>query len=347
MRISLDVIATPVIGAYIMVLIVSAVLAVAALAGVTALVRYILRARRREQRLASYIEYVRSLSHGNYDLRIADNEEGNLSILANEIYKIAVQMREQTEQSKKESENLSRALADISHQIRTPLTSMQITLDNLSENPDMDEATRRAFFRSVRTQIDRTSQLATTLLQLAKFDSGTISLSKSEFAAAGLFGDVREALEVLAEASDVELVLEGDLNATLYADYAWEREALLNIVKNAIEHSHPHGEAPEAASPEAEAEQEQAHAVKSVTLSVEDGPLFTVLRVRDEGEGIPPEELKHVFERFYKPAGSDKESFGIGLSFAKTVIEADGGVLTVDSVPGKGTSFTIRFGKKK
>lgn len=292
-----------------------------AAAAVTAVLA-VIRRRRYERQIHALLEYLKRVSRGEYDLKIAENEEGEVSILANEIYKIAVQMREQAEQSKQESENLSRALADISHQIKTPLTSIQITLDNLKDNPDMDEQTRRSFLRAVSTQIDRTASLVTSLLQLAKFDSGTIRLTPAEITAAELLREAADSLEVLAELKEVRLLIEGDARATFTGDDKWELEAYKNILKNAVEHSRPGG---------------------TVRVMVEDEKLFLKITVSDEGDGIAPEDLKHIFERFYKAEGGAKESFGIGLSLAKTVIEKDGGIITVDSSPGRGTTFTVRY----
>ena len=291
----------------------------------TAFVLYHFRVRRRqEEELNRLIAYVQSINRMVYDLRIDENEEGALSRLSNEIYKTAVQLKEASERSREDNKKLARALADISHQIKTPMTAAQIALDNLLAHPQMDEAERMAFLRRMELQLGIVEQLIVSLLQMAKFDSGTIIMQREEVSARGFLEQVIEEMELLFDVYSVRAVLECAESATLFIDVKWEKEAYKNILKNAAEHS---GEG------------------ASIAVSLEDLPMFICIRICDEGTGIPQREMPHLFERFYRGSGSADGNIGIGLNFARTVFEADGASVKVSSNPGRGTVFTIRYPK--
>lgn len=279
---------------------------------------------RRTRRLNDLVKYLQDLSQQIYDLRLAENSEDELSLLTNELYKITVTLKEAAEQSRHSREQLEVALADISHQLRTPLTSLQITIDNIYDDPAMPAETRSEFLQDAARQIEHMSQLVMTLLNLAKFDNGTIQLHQAPLRIGDLLETVRANLAILADLSGVEIKLTGDLGAEVFLDRHWQVEALTNIAKNAIEHS---------------------HSGDKVTLDVRNSPLFCKVTVRDTGEGMTPVDRSHLFERFYKSAHSRPESIGIGLSFAKAIIEADHGQIAVKSELGVGTEFIIRYFK--
>lgn len=277
-----------------------------------------------QRKLADLVEYLQQLHDHIYDLRLDQNVEGELSILTNELYKIMVALKQAAEQNQQRSRNLESALADISHQLRTPLTSIQAMIDNIYEDPEMPAAVRQDFLRSSSRQISTMSDLVMTLLNLAKFDNGSIRLADQVVSAKVLVNQVKQNLEVLADLQDVTLEIAGDLTAQIKLDLRWQTEALTNIVKNCIEHS-PAGE--------------------KVIIAVEDCPLFLRVVIEDFGEGIAPTDLKHIFERFYKAKNATAESVGIGLAFAKAIIEADGGQVKVSSVEGQGTKFIVTYFK--
>lgn len=284
----------------------------------------------RDWRLARQVEdlvsYMRELGDRIYDLRLEENSEDELSILSNELYKITVLLRETAENHQKLAENLETAIADISHQLKTPLTSLQIMIDEIYEDPKMPEKVRQDFLRLMSQQVQSMSTLATTLLNLARLDNGTFKMHDKTFQVNELFNQVRQKLEILADLNDVELDFLGDRQAEIKLDLRWQTEALSNVVKNAIEHSQPG---------------------QKVKIKAEDCPLFLKIVVEDAGSGMSAHDMRHVFERFYRvpnpQQNSDHMSVGIGLAFAKAIIEADRGQITVDSELGKGAKFTIRY----
>lgn len=235
-----------------------------------------------------------------------------------------VLLREAADNNQKARQQLETALADISHQLRTPLTSMQVMVDNIYDDPEMPSAVRQDFLRSISRQVEAMSNLVMTLLNLAKFDNGSIVLQRLPVEAGELLREVRQKLEIMADLRGVEIVLKGDLSAKARLDRRWQVEALTNIVKNCLEHS-PAG--------------------SKVTATVQNSPLFLRLQIHDTGEGIAAKDLRHIFERFYKAKNSAADSVGIGLAFAKTAIEADNGQISVKSQEGKGTEFTVTYFK--
>lgn len=273
--------------------------------------------------LVIYLYYhVQKLNDHVYDLRIESNRENEFSLLANELYKITVTLKEASEYDRKIRRQLETALADISHQLKTPLTSLQIVLDNLESDPEMPPAVRQDFLRSSSRQVAAMSSLVTTLLNLAKFDNGTIRMQRRVMPVSDLITRVREKVEILADLQNIQLKVAGDLSAQIKVDPRWQSEALSNIVKNCIEHS-PAGSV--------------------VEISVEDRVPYTRIAIRDHGAGIAPEDLHHIFERFYKAEGSSAASVGIGLSFARSVIKADQGQVSAKSALGQGSEFIVTY----
>ena len=279
---------------------------------------------RRNKQITRLIDYMQHLSERIYDLHLEENSEDELSILSNELYKIMVLLREAAGNNQKAKQQLETALADISHQLRTPLTSMQVMVDNIYDDPRMPLAVRQDFLRSISRQVESMSNLVMTLLNLAKFDNGSIRLQQLPVEAGELLREVRQKLEVLADLHGVTIVLVGDLRAKARLDRCWQAEALANIVKNCLEHSPADSE---------------------VTIIVTNSPLFLRFKIKDVGEGIAAKDLHHIFERFYKAKNSAVDSVGIGLAFAKTVIEADNGQISVKSQEGQGTEFTVTYYK--
>ncbi len=286
---------------------------------ITIIIIYIISQNKKIRQIDKYLKKV---NNGNYGLKIEENSEDELSKLRNELYKTTVLLRETAEISKKESENLSISLADISHQLKTPITSIRIMIDNLCDNPDMDERTKTEFLKSISSQIDWISNLIISLLKLSRFDSGVIEMSDNTINAKNLINEVIQNLSILLEVKDIEVVAILPDEAEFVADYKWQLEAITNIVKNAIEHSDENSK---------------------IYITVENNNLFIKITIRDEGQGIDKEDLKHIFERFYKSKNSSENSIGIGLSLAKTIIEKDKGYITVDSKVGEGTTFTIKY----
>ena len=298
--------------------ILGAALSIGAALGTAAL----LRERRREKELDRLSRYLSDVAEGRDALLIGENSEAALSKLYNNVYKLTVLLRETAAENEKRSRALSDSLADISHQIRTPLTSVSIMLENIAENPDMDMATRADFLNEARRQLRLIADLCAALLTLSRFDSGTVKLHPVPLTAGELADAAVKNLAVLLDVRNVCVHISGDREARFTADRRWQTEALSNILKNAAEHSPENGE---------------------IRIEIENTGIFVVIRVSDAGEGIDEADLPHVFERFYKAKNAGAQSFGVGLALAKTVVEKDGGFVRAESRKGEGSTFTLSY----
>ena len=289
------------------------------IASLSIFMRYVLI---QEKELKEINEYIKEVNNKNYSLKIEDNKDGELSRLRNELYKTTVILREAAENSEEEKEKLSIAIADISHQLKTPLTSIRIMLDNISNNPDMPQEIREDFIQDISKQVEHMSSLVISLLKTAKFDAGTIKMENEEIDAKKLIDSVINNLAILIEIKEIEVITKIDEKAIFIADYKWQQEALTNILKNAIEHSQPKS---------------------NIYIIVENTSIFLKIKIKDEGQGIEQKDLKHIFERFYKAKNCNEDSIGIGLSLAKTIIEQNNGYIKATSEVGKGTLFEIKY----
>lgn len=289
------------------------------IASLSIFMRYVLI---QEKELKEINEYIKEVNNKNYSLKIEDNKDGELSRLRNELYKTTVILREAAENSEEEKEKLSIAIADISHQLKTPLTSIRIMLDNISDNPDMPQEIREDFIQDISKQVEHMSSLVISLLKIAKFDAGTIKMENEEIDAKKLIDSVINNLAILIEIKEIEVITKIDERAIFIADYKWQQEALTNILKNAIEHSQPKS---------------------NIYIIVENTSIFLKIKIKDEGQGIEQKDLKHIFERFYRAKNCNEDSIGIGLSLAKTIIEQNNGYIKATSEVGKGTLFEIKY----
>ena len=289
------------------------------IASLSIFMRYVLI---QEKELKEINEYIKEVNNKNYSLKIEDNKDGELSRLRNELYKTTVILREAAENSEEEKEKLSIAIADISHQLKTPLTSIRIMLDNISDNPDMPQEIREDFIQDISKQVEHMSSLVISLLKIAKFDAGTIKMENEEIDAKKLIDSVINNLAILIEIKKIEVITKIDEKAIFIADYKWQQEALTNILKNAIEHSQPKS---------------------NIYIIVENTSIFLKIKIKDEGQGIEQKDLKHIFERFYRAKNCNEDSIGIGLSLAKTIIEQNNGYIKATSEVGKGTLFEIKY----
>lgn len=290
--------------------------------GTVSLGIYLIYVITQEKKIAEINEYIKQINNKNYILKIEENDNGELSKLRNELYKTTVLLKETAEISEKEKENLSTAIADISHQLKTPLTSIRIMLDNIQDNPDMEKAVRDDFLADISKQIDWISSLVVALLKIAKFDAGTIKMENNEINAKNLIDNIVSNLAILMELKNIEIITNVDEKATFIADYKWQQEALTNILKNAIEHSKQSSR---------------------IYITVENTSLFLKIIIKDEGSGIDKEDLKHIFQRFYKTKNSSENSIGIGLPLAKAIIEQSNGYIKVETKYGEGTSFEVKY----
>lgn len=278
---------------------------------------------KQKQKIENIITYIEEINKGNYNLKIEENTENELSNLSNELYKITVMLKEQTEKSNKDKQILQTSLEDISHQLKTPLTSISIMLDNIRENPQMDEHTRQEFIHEISRQVDWINWLVISLLKLSKLESGTAIFKAEKIDVKKLIDNVIKNLAIPLDIKQQKInVSENKKDIYFIGDYNWQLEALTNIVKNCIEHT-----------PENQ----------NIYIEYSQNNFYTKIIVRDEGCGIEAEDLKHIFERFYKGKNSSSNSVGIGLALAKSIIEKDNGYIICTSNVGKGSTFEIKY----
>lgn len=265
------------------------------------------------------IDYdVDKILQGNYEINILDYNEGSLSSLKNNIYKMTVKLRESNELISKEKNNLEELLEDISHQIKTPLTSMYMINDILQK--ETNSKVRQEFLDKNEKQINRIEWLVTSLLKMSRLDNGSVKLKKEMTNVDTMLTKAITPILPLIESKNIKVKHEKQ-NLKIKIDPDWTSEALLNIIKNACEHTKD-----------------------SVTITTSSNPLYTAIEVKDNGEGIDKKDLSHLFERFYR-GNHNKESIGIGLSMSKKIIELQNGTIEVKSHVGKGSTFIVKFFK--
>lgn len=279
---------------------------------------------KKERMIREITNYMKEINQRNYKLGISDYGEGELSILRNEVYKTTLMLREESENLKKEKMALKDSISDISHQLKTPLTSILIMLDNILDNPKMEETTKNDFIKNVQHQVENINFLIVSLLKISRLDADVVEFKKENISIEKLIQNTIENVSVLKEVKNVNIEVTNNGGITFVGDYHWELEAITNILKNAIEHSKENG---------------------MVKISVQDNPMYTKISIEDEGIGMSKKDLQNIFKRFYKGEESSSDSIGIGLSLAKKIIEKDNGMIKVDSKKGMGTTFEIRYMK--
>lgn len=279
---------------------------------------------RRNRKLKEITNYIYEISNKNYQLDIDDNSEDELSNLKNELYKITVMLKEESENSKKDKENLKVSVQDISHQLKTPLTSISIMLDNIKENPNMDENTKQKFIFEISKQIEWINWLIISMLKLSKLEADVVEFNCEKINVDKFINETIKKLEIPIEIKNQNIIIEGNTEVSFEGDYKWQQEAITNIIKNCIEHNKYNG---------------------SIFIKFEENCLYTKISIKDEGEGISKEELKHIFERFYKGKNSSENSIGIGLALAKCIVEKNNGMISCKSEIGEGTEFVIKYMK--
>ena len=284
----------------------------------------ILYIKSRNKKLNEIKKYINEINNRNYELKIEDNSEDELSNLKNELYKITVMLKEEAEKSKQDKESLKVSVQDISHQLKTPITSISIMLDNLKDNPKMDEKTRQRFIFEIDKQIENISFLIISLLKFSRLEAGVEDFIKEKINVKELISACLKRLEIPIEIKNQNIVIKGKEDSFFIGDYKWQEEAITNIIKNCIEHTDEN---------------------KNIYINYEENNLYTKIQIIDEGNGIDKEDIKHIFERFYKGKDSSENSIGIGLALAKTIIEKDNGYISCKSEKGKGTEFIIKYMK--
>lgn len=277
--------------------------------------------RRRYKKIADLNNYLSLVCAGNYMIDIKDNTEGELSILKNNLYKVIVLLRSKNELLEKDKIYLADSLADISHQLKTPLTSLMVMVDLLKDEKNIDK--QKQFISIIEIQISKIKWLVENLLKLSKLDAGTIKFKKEKIDVLSVITKSLSPFLVQMEMKNISL--ETTINDFSFTgDLNWTSEAVENIIKNCIEHTADYGK-----------------------LNIETGVtnIYSYIKITDNGCGIKKKDLPHIFERFYQGENSSKESVGIGLALAKTIIDNQGGSIEVTSEENVGTEFIIKFNK--
>lgn len=286
--------------------------------------------RRRKNAIVQLQDYMDKISRGNYELEINDNSEDELSSLKNSLYKIMVYMKEQADSARIKKVMLAQSVSDISHQLKTPLTSTQILLDNLNDNPNMEYATRKKFIYEALNQVNGMSWMIVTMLKLSRIDAGVVEFNNETISINKIIEEAVGNLEVIAEIKNVNIEKyidnhnENKLNKSdiyINGDYNWNREALQNIIKNAIEHSNDKG---------------------TVKINITDNDVYTAVYITNRGDKLSDQRQKQIFERYYSEAKYEDNSMGIGLPLAKAVIEKQGGYISVES-DDEETVFIVKY----
>lgn len=277
--------------------------------------------KKRYKKIADLNNYLSLVCAGNYMIDINDNTEGELSILKNNLYKVIVLLRSKNELLEKDKIYLADSLADISHQLKTPLTSLMVMVDLLKDEKNIDK--QKQFISIIEIQISKIKWLVENLLKLSKLDAGTIKFKKEQIDVLSVITKSLSPFLVQMEMKNISL--ETTINDFSFTgDLNWTSEAVENIIKNCIEHTDDNGK-----------------------LNIETGVtnIYSYIKITDNGCGIKKKDLPHIFERFYQGENSSKESVGIGLALAKTIIDNQGGSIEVTSEENVGTEFIIKFNK--
>lgn len=289
--------------------------------GIILIIVFTFVTKRRYKNLNDLNDYLSLVCKGIYDMNIDDNTEGELSILKNNLYKVITLLQSQNEYLKNDKLYLADSIADISHQLKTPLTSMMVMCELLEneENPDK----RQEFVAVINNQLSKMKWLITNILKISKLDADATEFKRQEVSISKVLDDSLKSFVLTAELKNVT-IQNGANDFVFNGDESWTVEAVSNIVKNCLEHTNDGGK---------------------IIIASGSTNLYNKLTISDNGCGIAKEDLPHIFERFYHGKNSSKESVGIGLALAKTVFEKENASVSVESKQGIGSVFEIRFYK--
>ncbi|WP_107616112.1 sensor histidine kinase [Clostridioides difficile] len=273
--------------------------------------------------LSDMTKYVYYSSEGKpFDMK-NKNQEGQIGLLKTELLKMTTILNEKVELLKREKIFLNNTISDISHQLKTPMTSL-IMLNDLLYN-DVPYEVKIDFLNKIKNQLNRMDWLIKSMLKLSKVEAKVINFKKDKVKFSELIHRAMQSMKIPMEIKNQKLTIEGSDNISYIGDIDWSVEALVNIIKNCVEHTPEFG---------------------NITITYKENPLFSELIIKDDGEGIHKKDIPHVFKRFYRGRSSSKEdSVGIGLAMSKSIIESQNGDIYVNSEKGKGTEFHIIFHK--
>ncbi len=285
-------------------------------------VAFFLFTKSRYNRIAELSEQIDHVLHNEEQLWISESEEGELSILQSEITKMTLCIREKNVALKKEKKHLADSLADIAHQLRTPLTSINLAFSLLKNNPNEKE--RKDLLREIKELLAQMDWLVVSLLKLSRLDAGIVEFQKEKTAADSLIASALRPFQIAMDLHNIALQVTLPEGMVLYGDFAWLSEAVQNLVKNCMESVGENGR---------------------IEIIGEDTPMFVQITFHDSGAGFAKEDLPFLFDRFYRGKNTGTTGYGIGLSLCRSIIIRQGGTLTAKNHPQGGAVFCIRFPK--
>jgi hypothetical protein len=260
---------------------------------------------------------------GDFSIVLKEEGEGDLNVLNHSFNQMADRLKNSIEILQREKTFLKDTLSDISHQLKTPLSSLIMLNDLMLQDENMEEEVQRDFLEKTSVQLDRMEWLIINLLKIARIEAGAIPFKKDKVKSMEVIEIALSTLNMNLVGKNQKVKIYGDLESSFYGDKNWTGEAIINIIKNSIEHSKDGG---------------------VIKIILEETPLFTSIIIKDYGEGIDKKDIPHVFERFYKVNSEVKpDSIGIGLNLSKLIVESQDGTISVKSEKGKKTEFIITF----
>lgn len=283
------------------------------------LLYYLVTSLRRDRQMEQLSQCIDQALYGRDGALLSACQEGELAILQTQLQKLLVKLRQSSARDQEDKAFLRDSIADISHQLRTPMTSLNLIAAMLPE-VGADSVRQRELQQQLNQLLQRIDWLVDALLNLAKIDAGTAYFRRNTLDAAQVLRQAAEPLEIAREIRGITLQVTGSGSYT--GDGAWSAEALGNILKNCMEHVPQGGK---------------------ILVEISQTPLYTQLCLQDTGPGFAPDDLPHLFERFYKGHNAAANSFGIGLALAQRIISAQNGTIRAQNAPEGGALFTVRF----
>lgn len=269
-----------------------------------------------ENRIAELTKYLKAVERK--EAAVLDRREDLFSRLEDEIYKTVAELACTKEKAVRDHEILAARIADIAHQLKTPLTSMSLMAELLEPNKQEEQE----YLDRLRYQVDRLKSLVEGLLALAKLDSHTIEFRREEIGMEELLIEAADPLREQMERRKITLEFEKTEEIGIKVDIRWTSEAFLNILKNCVEHTPEGGR---------------------IKVSWSQNPLYTELIVEDGGEGFSKKDLPHLFERFYRGEQAAKDSAGIGLALSKLILEAQNGQISAENSANGHAQFRMKM----
>ena len=290
--------------------------------GLTMILFFLLFTKARYKKLESLSFRLNELLHSENPAPLHSYMEGELSILQNELSKLMLRLSEQTKILERDKKYLANAMADISHQLRSPLTSIQLILAMLRE-ANLPAAKRKSLLRDLSGLLSRVDWLVESLLKMSSMDAGTVSFSPSRVSAKELISKASSPVLIPMELREQNLRVYLDReDATLFVDPSWTEEALSNVLKNCMEHTPAGG---------------------TIEIFCRQTTLFTEIIVEDDGPGFAADDIPHLFERFYKGKNATENSIGIGLALSRMIVTRENGTLKAENKPSGGARFVFKF----